>query len=109
MLYEVITRAVVNIASIGKLETKVIDPCCGVGTTIVEGLSMGYDISGCEINTKIAEDANENLKYYNLETKVVNKDMHEIEEYYDASIIDIPYGLFSVITSYSIHYTKLYD
>ncbi len=91
-------RAVVNIASIGKLETKVIDPCCGVGTTIVEGLSMGYNISGCEINTKIAEDANENLKYYNLETKVVNKDMHEIEEYYDASIIDIPYGLFSHTT-----------
>ncbi len=91
-------RPVVNIATGGNHKIRVIDPCCGVGTTLVEGLSMGYDISGCELNPKIVEDANENLKHYNLKAKVINKDMHEIEEYYEASIIDIPYGLFSHTT-----------
>ncbi len=92
------SKALVNIATMGNPGTKVIDPCCGIGTTLVDGLSMGYDISGCEINSKIAENAKKNLKHYNLEPKVIIKDMHEINEEYEASIIDIPYGLFSHTT-----------
>jgi tRNA G10 N-methylase Trm11 len=88
-------RTMVNIASKGDPMVKVIDPCCGVGTTVIEGLSMGYDISGCDINSKIIRNAEENLKYYNLETRVMKKDMHEINDDYEACIIDIPYGLFS--------------
>ena len=88
-------RAMVNMASMGYPETRVIDPCCGVGTTLVEGLSMGYDIWGSEINKKIADNANENLRHYGFGLEVENRDMHGIEENYDASIIDIPYGLFS--------------
>ena len=91
-------RVLVNIASKGDPKKKIIDPCCGVATTLVEGLSMGYDISGYEINPKIVKNAKENLKHFNLETKIIKKDMHETIEDYDASIIDIPYGLFSHTT-----------
>ncbi len=93
-----LARVLVNIASKGDQEKKVIDPCCGVGTTLVEGLSMGHDISGYEINPKIVKNAKENLRHFNLETKIIKKDMHDTKENYDASIIDIPYGLFSHTT-----------
>jgi tRNA G10 N-methylase Trm11 len=91
-------RVLVNIASKGDLKKKIIDPCCGVGTTLVEGLSMGYDISGYEINPKIVKNAKENLSHFNLETKIIKKDMHKTKETYDTSIVDIPYGLFSHTT-----------
>lgn len=90
-----LARAVVNIAADGNCETKIIDPCCGVGTTIVEGLSMNYDIVGYEINSQISLNAKENLEFYALEPKVITGDMHDIDEEYDSSIIDIPYGIFS--------------
>ncbi len=91
-------RVLINIASKGDPKKKIIDPCCGVGTTLVEGISMGYDIFGYEINPKIVKNAKINLKHFDLETKIMKKDMHEIKENYDASIIDIPYGLFSHTT-----------
>lgn len=93
-----VAKTLVNIAATGDKNTKIIDPCCGVGTTIVEGLSMGYEIWGTEISEKNTNNAKRNLKFFNLETRVLNKDMHTIKENYDSSIVDIPYGLFSHIT-----------
>ncbi|MGL5058263.1 MAG: TRM11 family SAM-dependent methyltransferase [Fusobacteriaceae bacterium] len=90
-----LAKAVVNIAAEGDLQKKIIDPCCGVGTTLVEGLVAGYNISAYEINPQIAIDANTNLIHYNLSPIVINEDMHTIKDCYDASIIDIPYGIFS--------------
>lgn len=91
-------KAIVNIATMGNTETKVVDACCGVATTLIEGLSAGYDICGYELSPKITANAKENLRYFNLEEKVVNQDMNKIEEEYDSCIIDIPYGLFSHTT-----------
>lgn len=88
-------KAVVNIANSGKPEIKVVDACCGVATTLIEGLSAGYDICGYELSPKNTANAKENLRYFNLETRVVNKDMNKIEEEYDSCIMDLPYGIFS--------------
>lgn len=88
-------KALVNIAGMGNLKARIVDPCCGVGTTLVEALEAGYDISGYELNSQIAHDANTNLVHYGFHPIVINRDMHTIEENYDASIIDIPYGIFS--------------
>jgi predicted RNA methylase len=93
-----VARTVVNIAAMGHKDIKIIDPCCGVGTTIVEGLSMGYDISGCEISEKNTNNGKRNLDFFNLEPRITHQDMHTIEENFDSSIVDIPYGLFSHIT-----------
>lgn len=90
-----LAKAVVNIAAKGDLEKKIIDPCCGVGTTLVEALEAGYNILGYEINSQIADDANKNLLHYNFPPIVIKGDMHTIKECYDACIIDIPYGIFS--------------
>ena len=90
-----VAKAVVNIANNGLKEKTIIDPCCGVGTTIVEALDAGYQIEGYEINKHIAKNANINLEFYGFQPIVVNDDMHNIKKKYDSSIIDIPYGLFS--------------
>lgn len=93
-----VARALVNIAVKNSLDYKLIDPCCGVGTVVIEALSMGIKVRGCEINKHIAENAKKNLEFFGYENVVDYKDMHTIEEKYDAAIIDLPYGLFTATT-----------
>lgn len=93
-----VARALVNIAVKNSLEYRLIDPCCGVGTVLLEALSMGIEIVGCELNPSIAENAKKNLKFYGYKDVVTNGDMNEIEEKYDVAIIDLPYGLFTPTT-----------
>ena len=47
-----VSRALVNIAVKNNLGCKLIDPCCGVGTVIIDALSMGINVKGYEINKK---------------------------------------------------------
>lgn len=93
-----VARALVNIATKGNQDVKMIDPCCGVGTVLIEGLSMGYDIWGCEINPQICANAKRNLEFFGLEQNVYKGSMHDLDEKYDVSVIDIPYGLFTKTT-----------
>lgn len=93
-----VARALVNIAVKNNLDCKLIDPCCGVGTVVIEALSMGINVVGCELNKSIAENAQRNLKFFGYENVVTNGDMNNIEKQYDISIIDLPYGLFTPTT-----------
>lgn len=93
-----ISRAVVNIAADGDAGVKLVDPCCGIGTIVIEALSMGLDIKGYDINPKVVEGAKENIKYFGYPDVVEVGDIHKINEKYDVSIIDIPYGILSVTT-----------
>lgn len=93
-----IARALVNIAVCDNLNTKLIDPCCGVGTVVIEGLSMGVDIKGVELRLPVARDAKRNLKFFGYDDCITCKDMRDIKEKYDAAIIDLPYGLFTPTT-----------
>lgn len=93
-----LAKSVLNVATCGDKNIKVIDTCCGAGTIAIEALFMGIDISAYEINPSIAEDANNNLIHYGYSPIVINDDMHNIEEKFDSSILDIPYGIFSHIT-----------
>ena len=93
-----VARALVNIAAKNNLDCKLIDPCCGVGTVVIEALSMGINVKGYEINKKIAENAQKNLGFFGYENVITSGDMHTIEEKYDVAIIDMPYGLFTATT-----------
>jgi tRNA G10 N-methylase Trm11 len=93
-----VARALVNIAVKNNLDCKLIDPCCGVGTVVIEALSMGIDVKGYEINKSIAGNARINLEFFGYENVITYGDMHDIEEKYDVAIIDLPYGLFTVTT-----------
>ncbi|MFC5404474.1 TRM11 family SAM-dependent methyltransferase [Cohnella soli] len=93
-----VARAVVNIAVPRPEGVRAIDPCCGIGTVLVEARSMGIDIDGRELNPLAAMGARENLAYFGYEdTKVTLGDMRQITETYDAAIIDLPYNLCSVL------------
>jgi tRNA G10 N-methylase Trm11 len=74
-----VARALVNIAVKNNLDCKLIDPCCGVGTVVIEALSMGIEVKGCEINKHIAENAKKNLEFFGYENVVTCGDMHTIE------------------------------
>lgn len=93
-----VSRALVNIAVCNNLKCTVVDPCCGIGTVVMEALSLGFNIKGFEINSLIAANAKANLEYFNYKNVITEGNMHNIEDKFDVSIIDIPYGLFSPTT-----------
>lgn len=93
-----VARAVVNIAIPNPSGIKVIDPCCGIGTVLVEALSMGIDIVGSDRNPLILGGARENIAHFGLSGEVKLKDIRDITNQYDVAIIDLPYNLCSVIT-----------
>lgn len=91
-------KALVNIAVGDELNYRLVDPCCGVGTVVLEAISMQVDVKGYEINWLIAKKAEKNLAFFGYENVITKGDMHEIEEHFDVAIVDIPYGLFTPIT-----------
>lgn len=92
-------RALVNIAMKDNEEGTLIDPCCGVGTVVIEALDLGIKVKGCEISKQMAYNARENVEFLGyLRDTIVCYDMHKIKDKYDSAIIDIPYGLFSPVT-----------
>lgn len=93
-----LARTLVNIAVQNNTNIKLIDPCCGIGTVVIEALSMDLNITGYEINENIAQNAQRNLEFFGYDNVITCGDMHNISEHYDSAIIDIPYGLFSPTT-----------
>ncbi|WP_320129366.1 SAM-dependent methyltransferase [uncultured Sphaerochaeta sp.] len=91
-------RAIVNIAVGQQGQTRLVDPCCGVGTVVLEALSLAIPVIGYEINWIIAKQAEQNISYFGYDSCIVNGDMQKITERYDVAIIDLPYGLFTPVT-----------
>lgn len=93
-------RALVNIATCDDKRLSIIDPCCGVGTVVIEALGLGFNIKGYEISKPIACNARNNIEFFGYNREIITSgDMHNIRERYDVAIVDIPYGLYSPITS----------
>jgi tRNA (guanine10-N2)-dimethyltransferase len=91
-------RALVNIAASTGENCKIIDPCCGIGTVVIEGLGLGLNIVGFEINPLIGSNVKENLKFFGYKDLITIGSIHDIKEVYDIAIVDLPYGLFSPTT-----------
>ncbi|GGH13436.1 methyltransferase [Paenibacillus segetis] len=95
-----VARALANIAVPQPRGIKAIDPCCGMGNVLIEALSMGIDMVGMDINPLAIKGARMNLRHfgYNDATLVRIGDMNEVEQSYDAAILDMPYNLCSVLS-----------
>lgn len=92
-------RTLVNIAVGNDLSLKVVDPCCGIGTVVLEALSMGIDIDGFDINRDVAYQARLNLEHFGYNADIVQRqDMRSLKKKYDVTILDIPYGVYSPFT-----------
>lgn len=105
-----VAKAIINIGTNGDYRKTVVDPCCGIGTVLLEGHFAGYDICGWEINEKVAESARANLTHFHYKANVTTGDIQDIEDRYDVSIVDLPYGNFSLTTKENqikiIHHAK---
>lgn len=93
-----VARAVVNIAVPNPLGIKAIDPCCGIGTVLIEALSMGIDIVGSDLNPLVLPGARENIAHFGFQTEVTLRDIRNVTGNYDVAIIDMPYNLCSVLS-----------
>lgn len=93
-----LARAVVNIAIPNPTGIRAIDPCCGIGTVLIEALSMAIDIVGSDNNAIILAGTRENIAHFGFTGEVKFKDMRDITDHYDVAIIDLPYNLCSVIS-----------
>lgn len=93
-----LARAAVNIAVPHPDGVRVIDPCCGIGTVLVEALSMGIQIDGRDINPLVVYGSRKNIAYFGLEGRVEIGPIAQVDEMYDMAIIDMPYNLFTHIT-----------
>lgn len=94
-----IARAVANIAVPRPEGVSAIDPCCGIGTVLVEALSMGIDMVGREINPQLAVGARENIAFFGRQGEVVLGPIAEVSARYDAAVVDLPYNRVSKITA----------
>lgn len=94
-----LARAIVNIA-VPDIEVvdKVIDPCCGIGTVLVEALSMGVPIEGSDVNPLVCDGSRENISHFGYEANVTLCPIEQVAGQYDVAIIDLPYNLFTHVT-----------
>lgn len=93
-----VARAVANIAVPHPEGVRAIDPCCGIGTVLVEALSMGINIVGRDINPRVVLGSRKNIAHFGLEGSVEIGPIAEVVDDYDVAIIDMPYNLFTHIT-----------
>ncbi|MBS4176842.1 TRM11 family SAM-dependent methyltransferase [Lederbergia citrea] len=94
-----VARAVANIAVPNPHGVKAIDPCCGIGTVLVEALSMGIDIVGRDINPLVTTGSRENIAHFGLVGEVTLGPISDVSTNYDVAIIDLPYNIYSHTTS----------
>jgi len=92
-----LAKSLVNIASEGDFNKTIIDPCCGVGTILLEAAFAGYNIVGRELALKVAKSAQKNLLHFDYNVPVTIGDINDITEKYDVAIVDLPYGIFTTI------------
>lgn len=90
-----IAKTLVSIATKGDKNTNLLDACCGVGTVLLEACVAGFQIEGCDINWSACKHSRENLEYFNYSAQVYCSDVKDLEKQYGASIIDLPYNLYS--------------
>ena len=84
-----LARTLINIAGENDRTKTMIDPCCGMGTVVLEGLALGY----------ISWKARCNLNHFGFDGMLITKDdINKHQGHYDIAIIDIPYNLYTPIT-----------
>ena len=69
-----------------------LDPCCGIGTCLLEALAMGVRAVGSDISPAIVAAARRNLEHFGLPANVTVADGRTVGGAFDAAVVDFPYG-----------------
>ena len=67
MLPPKLAQVLINLCGPLKLGATVLDPFCGTGVVLQEALLMGYKVYGTDINERMIEYSDKNLKHFNLD------------------------------------------
>ncbi len=86
-----IARAMVNL--VAAPGDRIIDPCCGSGTALVEAGFMGIEPFGWEINRSVAEQAAANVCHHGQAAWIVVGDGRTAKGRWDGAVLDLPYGI----------------
>jgi len=101
-----LARAMVNLARV-KEGSKIIDPFCGTGSILIEAGLMGMQIYGSDIDLRMIDASEINLRKFGLKAYLKVSDVGGIEGKYDAVVTDPPYGRSSSTKGESIY--SLYE
>jgi len=85
-----LARALVNL--VAPPGDRLLDPCCGVGTVLVEAAAIGVRAVGCDINRRLVEHAAANLCHHGLKAELTTGDGREVRGRFDGAVLDLPYG-----------------
>ena len=83
-------RALVNL--VAAPGDTVLDPCCGVGTSLTEALLMGVRAVGCDVSKPVVWHAAANLEHLGLAKRLGVADARAVAGSFEAAVIDFPYG-----------------
>lgn len=86
-----LARAMVNL--IASLGDRLVDPCCGTGTIVLEAAQMGIKVAGYDLNPNMVKATQKNLAHYGLTANVHLEDARQIRGRFDAVATDLPYGI----------------
>ncbi len=101
------SRLLVNLAN---PERTILDPFVGVGSILLEASWMGYNCIGGDIDNKMIEKTEYNLKYFNYECKIIQEDISNLpirENSIDAIVTDPPYG--RSVNAKDVKFDELYE
>lgn len=95
-----LARAAVNLAAPDEdpAARSVIDPCCGIGTALVEAASIGMRIVGRDNNPLATTGARANLAHFGYAREVTLGDIADVTARYDSALVDLPYNHVTKIT-----------
>jgi tRNA G10 N-methylase Trm11 len=88
-------RALVNITAPVLDDVRIVDPCCGVGTVVIEALSMGANILGRDMNWFVTSGSRQNIEHFGYDGVIELGPIEAMTETFDAAIIDMPYNVFT--------------
>lgn len=93
-----VARAVVN-TLVPQLEPAVtlLDPCCGIGTVLLQACDQGVTARGYDINPLAVVGARENIAAFEFSCSIGIADMRELHEYCEVAVLDLPYNHCSVL------------
>lgn len=86
-----LARATVNL--IADPGNRLVDPCCGTGTIVLEAAHMGMQVVGYDINPKMVKATQANLAHHNLDARVCLSDARQVRERFDSLATNLPYGI----------------
>ena len=80
------------IALVARPGDRIVDPCCGSGTFLIEATDMGIQAEGFDINPKMVSASNINLQHFGLAPVARLGDARRLTGRWDAVVADPPYG-----------------